>query len=144
MTVATSLNEEWEAFLKSHLEWVDGWITPGSEEKFVGPEGRVALLQLIVDSGSIPVEETIKLQCLGTYLGQAIVEKTGWEWQVYEDEYGTDLAIQVPEKQAWIFPVTMISKRIEDGEEVDVLELFNGVIPTAQKVDAACLKYLTN
>jgi hypothetical protein len=122
-----------------YLDWVDGWINPDSIDKFNGPEGRVKLLQLIVDSGQIPVEETVKLQCLGTYLGQAIVERTGWKWCVVEDEYGTDLAIQIPGKTAWIFPVTMISKRIEDGEQCDVSDLFNNVIPMALQADAGDL-----
>lgn len=136
MTKTMELNQEWKNYLASHLEWVDGWINPGSEPKFQGPEGRVKLLQLIIDSGEISVEETVELQCLGTYLGQAIVEKTGWEWCVVKDEYGTDLGIQVPGKTAWLFPVTMISKRIEDGEDCDVSSIFSNVIPMALKVDA--------
>ncbi|MFZ5531616.1 MAG: DUF3806 domain-containing protein [Pseudomonadota bacterium] len=130
-------DDEWKAFIAAHLEWVDGWINPGSESKFKGPEGRIKLLQLIIDSNEIAKEEAVKLQCLGTYLGQAIVEKTGWPWKVIEDEYGTDLAIQIPDRKVWIFPVTMISKRIEDGDLVDVEELFNGVIPLALQVNAA-------
>lgn len=136
MTKVFDLNDEWLAFRAAHIEWVEGWISPGSESQFEGPEGKVALIQNIVDSGEIPVSETVQLQCLGTYLGQAIVEKTGWDWKVVEDEYGTDLAIQVPDKQAWMFPVTMISKRIEDGELVDVLDLFKGIVPLAKNVDA--------
>jgi len=133
------LDDVWKAYLAAHLEWVNRWIDPGSESKFRGPDGRIALLQRIIDSGEIPTEETIKLQCLGTYLGQAIVEKTGWQWRLVEDDYGTDLAIQIPEKEAWIFPVTMISKRIEAGEEVNVRELFDDVIPMALQLDAADL-----
>ncbi len=136
MTKVMELDDEWKAYLAAHLEWVNGWINPGSEAKFGGLEGRVALLQLVIDSGEIPVEETVKLQALGTYLGQAIVEKTGWQWRVIEDEYGTDIAIQVPGKQSWIFPVTMISKRIENGKHVNVLDLFNDVMPMALEVDS--------
>jgi hypothetical protein len=139
MTNILEVDDEWQAYIKAHLKWVDGWIAPGSEKKFASPEGRVSLIQTIVDSGEIPSDETEHLQCLGTYLGQAIVEKTGWEWTVIEDEYGTDLAIQIPEKTAWIFPVTMISKRIEDGDEVNVSELFEEVIKDAPQVDAGTL-----
>jgi len=139
MTKVMELSEEWVRYRDSHIEWVEGWINPGSEDKFAGAPGKIKLLQLIVDSGEISVEETVKLQSLGTYLGQAIVEKTGWQWQIIEDEFGPDLAIQIPEKKAWLFPVTMISKRIEDGETVDVLNLFNGVVPLALEVDAASL-----
>jgi len=135
-TKIIGLTDEWKAFISAHLEWVDGWINPGSESKFQGPEGRVKLLQLIINSNEIGPEETQKLQCLGTYFGQAIIEKTHWEWTVIQDEYGTDLAIQIPGKKAWLFPVTMISKRIEDGEVVDVFELFNLVISSTATVDA--------
>jgi len=144
MATVTELSDDWIAYRSSHFKWVEGWIDPNSSDKFEGPEGKVRLLQKIVDSGEIPADETVQLQCLGTYLGYAIVEKTNWEWKVVEDEYGTDLAIQVPDKKAWIFPVTMISKRIEDGEVVDVSDLFNGVVPLALKVDADTSKHVDN
>lgn len=136
MNKILELNDEWKAFIAAHLEWVNGWINPESTRIYKTPLDRCDLLQEIVDSKEIGTEETIKLQCLGTYLGQAIIDHTGWRWQIYEDEYGTDLAIQVLHKRAWIFPVTMISKRIEDGEVVNVRELFHGVIPLALEVEA--------
>jgi hypothetical protein len=44
-----------------------------------------------------------------------------------EDEYGRDPAIRYKESTLLVFPMTMISKRVEDGEHVDVNELFNGL-----------------
>ena len=131
------LDDEWNGFIKAHLDWVNGWISPGSEHKFISTQDKLKLLQIIVDSGEIAKEETVKLQCLGTYLGQCIVDDTGWNWVILTDEYGTDLAIKIPEKEAWIFPCTLISKRIEDGETVKVVDLFKKIVPTALSVDAA-------
>ena len=136
MNKISELDDEWKAFIAAHLKWVNGWINPESQRSYKKPLDRCDLLQEIIDSKEIGIEETVKLQCLGTYFGQAIIDHTGWDWKVYEDEYGSDLAIQVPHKRAWIFPVTIISKRIEDGEEVNVLELFQGVIPLALDVEA--------
>ncbi len=90
-----------------------------------------------MDSGEIEKDETVKLQCLGTYLGQCIVDDTGWSWVIFTDEYGADLAIKIPEKEAWIFPCTLISKRVEDGDTVNVTDLFKKIVPTALSVDAA-------
>ena len=49
MTKRLSLGKEWSDYISAHIEWVDGWISPGSEYKFKGPDGRVKLLQLILD-----------------------------------------------------------------------------------------------
>lgn len=40
-----------------------------------------------------------------------------------EDEYGRDPALLVSAAPVLLFPLTMISKRIEKGETVDVSEL---------------------
>ena len=71
------LDDEWRGFVKAHLEWVNGWISPDSEHKFTSIQDKLKLLQIIVDSGEVSKEETVKLQCLGTYLGQCIVDDTG-------------------------------------------------------------------
>jgi hypothetical protein len=44
-----------------------------------------------------------------------------------EDQYGRDPAIRYKESSLLVFPMTMISKRVEDGEAFDVSELFDGL-----------------
>ena len=44
-----------------------------------------------------------------------------------EDEYGRDPAVRLPNTSIVLYPLTMISKRIEEDANVDVFELFNGV-----------------
>ncbi len=122
------LDDEWRDIIQAQLQWVDGWIFPGSESNFKGPEGRIRLLQLIMDSKALPKKEAFKLRCLGTYLGQAITEKTGWPWKVVEDEHGIDLAIQIPWPNGWIFPLNLISRKVENNEPVDVKELFDSLV----------------
>jgi Domain of unknown function (DUF3806) len=44
-----------------------------------------------------------------------------------EDEYGRDPAICCQRSAVLAYPRTMLSKRIEDGEPVDVIDLFDGL-----------------
>lgn len=134
MQIVMDPDREWRDIIEAQLQWVDRWIVPDLEGIYKGPNGRIKLLQLLIDSKLISKSETVKLRCLGTYFGQAIVEITGWPWKVVEDKDGIDLAIHVPDREDWLFPITMISKRIENDEHVDVRELFDSVVPLIYRV----------
>jgi Domain of unknown function (DUF3806) len=133
MNSTRPVDTEWDNFINAHVSWVNGWIVPGKESKYTSVESRLKLLQMIIDSGSLLPTEKLKLQCLGTYFGVVICDYTGWKFELYNDEYGEDLSIKVKDKESRIFPVTMISKRIEDGEKVNVFELFTKIIPLAKE-----------
>ena len=120
--------------LINHFNWVEGWIEPGHEEDFTSYEGKLTLIQQILNSGEISCDEVDKLQALGNYFGLAICEFTNWRFEVIEDEYGRDLSIQMPGTTAWIHCTTMLSKRVEAGEEIDVFNLFAQVVAKIQAV----------
>ena len=44
-----------------------------------------------------------------------------------EDEFGRNPAIRYKNSSLLAYPRTMLSKRIEDGESVNVAELFDGL-----------------
>ena len=92
-------------------------------------------LQTIIDSGKIPVENTQELQSLGIVFGKVFVNETpDYDWWVVEDEYGKDACVRYKETTLLIFPQTMLSKRIEDGEHVDVAELFTGLREDLERI----------
>ena len=62
---------------------------------------------------------------MGVVIGDALVQQLGLRWVIAEDEYGRDPALAVPGKTVLLYPLTMISKRVEAGEAVDVFDLFN-------------------
>lgn len=70
--------------------------------------------------------ETLKLQCLGIAFGDALAQQMDLAWVMVEDDYGRDAALSLIGTSVLVFPQTMISKRIEDGEEIDIYELFDG------------------
>jgi hypothetical protein len=120
-------NENDLARIEAQRKWVREHFSPEAEHKYQVLEEKLRLLQAILDAGWIEPHETVKLQCLGITLGDAFVQDLGMEWVAVEDEYGRDPAVRYPGTTVVLFPLTMISKRIERGEAVNVAELFSGV-----------------
>ncbi len=118
----------------AHRDWVEGWIGPDSRTDYTDPNNMVALVGAIIRSGQVAPDETVKLRALGTYLGLAISDATGWPIKQATDENGTEVAVVYREPDGVIFPQTLISKRVEAGQEVQVFELVNGLISMAQDV----------
>lgn len=96
-----------------------------SKEKYKTTAGKLGTIRAILQGNVFKRDETSELQCLGIVLGDAFVQELGMEWIMVEDEYGRDPAIRMPKTTIILYPMTMISKRIERGDEVDVFELFN-------------------
>jgi hypothetical protein len=116
---------EVEKYLGSDESNLNAYHTPG---------GKLGLIRAILDAGIFDAKETYKLQCLGIVLGDAFVQDMGFHWIMVEDEYGRDPAIRFDDTSVIQYPLTMISKRIERGETVDVFELYNGVAAEAQRM----------
>ena len=87
--------------------------------------GKLGLLRALLEQQVFKSTQTYELQCMGIVLGDALVQHCGTEWRVAEDEHGRDPCVQVPGTTIILFPLTMISKRVERSEQVDVFALFN-------------------
>ncbi|WP_206107892.1 DUF3806 domain-containing protein [Paludisphaera rhizosphaerae] len=97
-------------------------------------EGDLNWLQRLVDDEVLAPRQTYELQCLGAVLGQVFATKTPLKWVVVEDEYGRDLALQYPNTSVIVFPTTMISKRVEDGRDVDVVPIYRTIAAQVEKL----------
>lgn len=94
-----------------------------------GTLADLPLLQHVVDG--LSAQDTYKLQCLGMAFGQVFVNENqhkGYDWWMYEDEQGRDPCVRYKHTSLIIFPQTMISKRVEDGEFIDVQDLYTGIV----------------
>ena len=98
-----------------------------SKQKYKTAAGKLGTIGAILQAGIFRPEQTYELQCLGIVLGDAFVQELGMDWIIVEDEYGRDPAVRMPETSIILYPLTMISKRVEKGERVDVFELFSGI-----------------
>ena len=98
-----------------------------SRAKYATAAGKLGLVRALLAQRVFRREQTYELQCLGVVLGDALAQELGLQWVMVDDESGRDPALQVPGTTVLLFPLTMLAKRIERGEAVDVFELFNGV-----------------
>lgn len=97
-------------------------------EELGGHESDLNLIQRILDSRQLEREATYSLQALGMAFGKVFVENNAdFDWWMVEDEYGRDPAVRYKQTSLLAFPMTMISKRVEDGEPVEVRSLYSGL-----------------
>jgi len=129
------LNDEDNLRVAAQRKWVVEHYEPHAQHEYETLAGKLNLLNTIVSERWVEPGETAKLQSLGIALGDAFVQELGMCWVAVEDEFGRDPALELPGTSVLIFPLTMISKRIERGEEVNVLELFEGVCARVREVE---------
>jgi len=92
---------------------------------FDGSRADLSAIQSVLDVGAVERDATYTLQSLGMAFGKFFIEQhPGFDWWMVEDEYGRDPAIRFGQTLLLAFPQTMISKRLADGEHVDVEDLF--------------------
>ena len=106
-------------------DWVVGHFDDPAAYSTV--DGKLRLIHTILDNGWIEKDETWKLQSLGIAFGDALeqdVEELAWV--VVDDEFGRDPALRWLDTNTLTFPLTAISKRVEEGTEFNVVELFIG------------------
>lgn len=124
----TPLTEDDHIRLRDQHAVVERYLgNEASKEKYKTAAGKLGTIRAILQAGVFKPDQTYELQCLGIVLGDAFVQELGMEWIMVEDEFGRDPAVRLPGTTIILFPLTMISQRVERGEQVDVFALFNGV-----------------
>ena len=95
--------------------------------KYETAAGKLGTLRALLAANVFRSDQTYELQSMGVVLGDVFVQDMGFHWLMIEDEYGRDPGIRYAESSVILFPLTMIAKRVEAGEQVDVFDLYNGV-----------------
>jgi len=111
--------------LEAQRDWVRNHYDSEARHRFDTVEGKLRLIDTILREKWISTHETWKLQSLGVVFGDALVQSQALEWIMIEDEYGRDPSVCVPGTTIKLHCLTMISKRVEKGEEVDIHQLFD-------------------
>ncbi len=125
--IIRELSNNMIARIQSQRDWVQNHYTQDSIDKYDTVDGKLNLLDIIIKSNWIRKEETMKLQSLGITLGDTIVQDMNFKWIEIEDDFGIDPAIKLENTSIILFPLTMISKRIENDEDVGIFELYNSI-----------------
>jgi hypothetical protein len=120
--------------LDRQRDWVKGHFTHDADEKYAPIEGKLRVIDAILRSDWVEANEIWKLQSLGVAFGDAIVQQLLMDWVAVDDEFGRSAALNWPGTTILCSPITMISKRIERGEVVDVSALFDGMCSSLREM----------
>jgi hypothetical protein len=86
-------------------------------------QADLALLQRLLDDHAFAKDQTYQLQSLGVVFGDVLASELPMRWMMVTDEYGTDPTLRYKTSIININALTMISKRVERGEKVNVQHL---------------------
>jgi hypothetical protein len=81
------------------------------------------VLQRLIDDNAFNKTQTYELQSLGVAFGDVLASELPLSWVMVTDEYGTDPTLRYKDKPVNINALTMISKRVERGEVVNLARL---------------------
>ncbi len=111
---------------------VDAWARRHVGRSLDGSLRDLADLQTLVERVALEPHQTLELQAFGVALGDVLARQLQLRWVVFRDELGRSRALQVDDSELLVFPVTMLSKRIERSLPVDVRELY---VSAARRVE---------
>jgi uncharacterized protein DUF3806 len=113
---------------KQHLEQKRALIAQVAKQRYGTPaltksKTDIPILQRLLDDKVFKKSQTYELQSLGVVFGDVLASEFPLRWVMITDEYGTDPTLRYKETSVNINALTMISKRVEKDEPVDVSEL---------------------
>lgn len=92
-------------------------------------------LQRLLDDKVFATDQKYELQSMGICFGDVLCAIAPFRWMMITDEYGHDPTLQWKETTITIHALTLISKRVEDGEDVGVIWLADKSIERAQALE---------
>jgi len=90
-----------------------------------GTQDDIKLLQRVIYKGLIKRDDSLTMQAMGAVLGNLMVKEFDMQWMVYEDGNGRSRAVCAPVSKECLFPITMLSRRMEVGLLPNVQELYD-------------------
>lgn len=93
-------------------------------------------IQRLLDRELVARDDEYGQQALGVALGDSLArDHRTLAWAVVDDQYGHSRALRYRDTANLFFPVTMISKRVQAGERVDVRALYDQVAADVAKLE---------
>ncbi|MEM8499640.1 MAG: DUF3806 domain-containing protein [Pseudomonadota bacterium] len=113
-------------FLQSQQKLAKDMVYESLLTRLTGDKEKdLRLLQQLVDRKTLGPDQRRELQALGSVLGQLLKKEFRLEWVVYVDQLGRSRGLQIDSTRQVIFPLTMISRRLEADARVDVQRIYN-------------------
>ncbi|GAA6169510.1 DUF3806 domain-containing protein [Sessilibacter corallicola] len=90
-----------------------------------GNKSDLDVLQRIIDARLIASDERVKLQALGVIIGDQFQREFNLVWRIYEDQAGRSRAVCFKDTEHCLFPITMLSRRMEVGLQPNVKKIYD-------------------
>ncbi len=90
-----------------------------------GNKSDLAILQRIIDQRLISKDDRKRMQALGVVLGDQFQREFNLVWRIYEDKAGRSRAVCFKDTEHCLFPVTMLSRRMEVGLVPNVHKIYD-------------------
>ncbi|WP_111642002.1 DUF3806 domain-containing protein [Marinimicrobium alkaliphilum] len=115
-----------ENHLTQQIEKIDDLGRQHYGVRVRGDKSDLELLQRLIDDDHIPPSDVLTLQALGAVLGNVLkTEVPQLQWKVYADNLGRSRALCLNDSKNCLFPVTMLSRRIEQGLQPNVSAIYD-------------------
>ncbi|MGH9642473.1 MAG: DUF3806 domain-containing protein [Terriglobales bacterium] len=113
---------------KSRLDQQRALVTAAAKQRYGTPmltrtKKDLSILQRLIDDKVFNSSQTYELQSLGVVFGDVLDNELDLRWVMITDEYGTDPTLRFKKTSININALTMLSKRVERGQPVDVFSL---------------------
>lgn len=93
--------------------------------QFIGDRERdLALLQTLLDEQLVSADQVRELQAMGVILGDLLAADLDLHWVIYEDAEGRSRALRYAQSDNYLFPITMIARRREVGNQTSVQDIY--------------------
>jgi hypothetical protein len=123
--VITTLTPADLQFMQDQRERIDNLARSGLGRQLNrSRENDLGILQTLLDRNLVDKSQKVGLQAMGVVLGDLLAQDASAKWVIYKDPQGRSRALQMGNSDNYLFPVTMISRRVEAGAKVDVNAIF--------------------
>lgn len=89
-----------------------------------GNSDDLPVLQQLVEKRVVKDDDVEVWQAIGVVIGDLMADEFDLHWVRVEDEYGVSKALQLQDTMNFVFPVTLLSKRIQFGQKIDIPAIY--------------------
>ena len=83
--------------------------------------------QQMIDRKLVEADDVKGWQAIGVLLGDVLANELDLHWVSYEDELGTSRALRWRNTDNFVFPITLLSRRLQFRQAANVAEIFAAI-----------------
>ncbi len=122
----SSLTEVDHQFLAAQKQQLEDLSSLHLGRRFNGQKDNdLSVLQALLDRRIVKGHQRQSLQAMGIIMGNLLAKELDLHWVIYEDKKGRSRALRYKETDNYLFPMTMISRRREVGNDTPVREIYD-------------------